>query len=601
MKNLYKISHFFAIVLLLLITINAQQPVENKTTTLVKKNAEQQKQAASKERRGSISGRIVSDNGQPMTNISVNVFQQGTRNSNGPTLSVDEDGRFQADDLPAGVYSVNAYVPGYVPTNLAQQYYRLGDNVTLTMVKGGVITGTVKDAAGEPIIGVPVIAIRVRDADGKPLRVGGSARTRQTDDRGIYRCYGLLAGTYIVAVGGRGTSMGLSSKYGEDMPTYYPSATRDTAAEIPLQTGQEMAGIDITYRGEKGHAVSGTVGGALPTVTNYSIGLSLINAATGAPEASTGINSFEGKRTFAFYGVPDGDYFIRATSNVYNEPKQGGTSIPKRISVRGDVTGLEVNLVPYASISGTVVLESLSEAEKKKCQPNRDAVPEETVLFLHPDAKGEAKEQQWFASSSFSAVQEKGEFIFYGLRDGRYRINPNLPSDNWYLKEILTQSAAGAKQPKPASLQLNDAATKGITLKSSENLEGLKIVLAEGAATLSGRVTAEKEGEALPAKLLIHVVPIEKERANEVLRYAQVAVKNDGSFTLAHLAPGKYWLLARPAEESNDAMPHQAAWNATERTALRKEAEAANITIELQTCQRLSDYVVHYKATETKK
>src|SRR5690242_12061696 len=222
MNNIRKTYSIFAIALLLFTPINAQQSADDKTTTVVKKNAEQQKQAASKERRGSINGRIVSDNGQPITNISVNVFQQGARNSNGRTLSVDEDGRFQADDLPAGVYSIGAYVPGYVPTNLTQPYYRLGDTATLTMVKGGVITGTVKDAAGEPVIGVPVNAIRVRDAEGKPIRVAGSGRTRQTDDRGIYRCYGLLAGTYIVAVGGRGTSMGLSSKYGDDVPTYYP-------------------------------------------------------------------------------------------------------------------------------------------------------------------------------------------------------------------------------------------------------------------------------------------------------------------------------------------------------------------------------------------
>ena len=600
MKNLYKISHFFAIVLLLLTTINAQQSADDKTTTIVKKNAEQQKQAASKERRGSISGRIVSDNGQPITNISVNLFQQVQRNNSPRTLSVDEDGRFQADDLPAGVYSVNAYMPGYVAANPALQFYRLGDTITLTMAKGGVITGTVKDAAGEPVIGVSVSALRVRDTEGKPVRGGGS-RPRQTDDRGIYRLYGLQAGTYIVMAGDRNIYLGQPSKYSEDVPTYFPSATRDTAGEIPLQTGLEITNIDIIYRGDKGHAVSGTVSGALPTVQNYNIALFLTNAVTGAAEASTNFNSFEGKRTFVFYGVPDGDYFLTASSNVYNEPKQGGTSIPKRISVRGDVTGLEVNLVPFASISGTVILESITETERKKCQPNRDAVLEETIVFLHPDLKGEANERQWFTSSSFSALQEKGEFTFNRLRDGRYRINTDLPSDNWYLKEILLQPAAGAKQPKPTSLQLNDAATKGITLKASENLEGLKIVLAEGAATLSGRVATENEGETLPAKLLIYAVPVEKEHANDVLRYAQAKLKNDGSFTLAHLAPGKYWLLAQIAEESNDTAPHQAAWDAVERAALRKEAEATSVTIELQTCQRLSDYVVRYKAAGTKK
>ena len=30
-----------------------------------------------------------------------------------------------------------------------------------------------------------------------------------------------------------------------DAPTYYPSATRDTAAEVSLRGGEESSGIDI--------------------------------------------------------------------------------------------------------------------------------------------------------------------------------------------------------------------------------------------------------------------------------------------------------------------------------------------------------------------
>ncbi len=596
MEKLCNASRIITALFLLLTTISAQQPVEDKPTTVVKKNAEQQKQAASKERHGSISGRVVSDNGQPMTNIGVNLFQQATRTaSNGRNLTVDDEGRFQADDLPVGAYSVNAYAPGFVETTTRERrFYRLGDNITLTMAKGGVITGTVKNAASEPLIGVTVYALRMRDAEGKPSRSGQSTRFRQTDDRGVYRLYGLTAGTYIVVAGGRSIFTGQPSKYSDDVPTYFPSSTRDTAAEIPLQTGQEATGIDIIYRGEKGRAVSGTVGGTLPTVTNYNVSLFLMNAATGVAEASTNINSFEGKRGFAFYGVPDGDYFLTASSNIFNEPKQGGAAVPKRISVRSDVSGLEVTLVPFASISGAVVLEPLAEAERKKCQPSRDATLEETMVSLRPDTKGEAPERQWFSSGSFSSLGEKGEFTFNRLNAGRYRITADLPSDNWYLKEVVLQPAGGAKQPKAASLQLSDAATKGITLKTSETLEGLKVVLAEGAATVSGRVTAEKEGESLPTKLLIHAVPVEKERANEVLRFAQAEVKSDGAFTLANLAPGKYWLLAQPAEESNDPLPRSVAWDAAERLALRKETEAANVAIELQSCQQVSDYALRY-------
>ena len=602
MKTPCKIICILTMMLLCISATNAQQPVENKTTTVVKKNADQQRQATSKERRGSISGRVISDNGQPLTNIGVNLFQQAATVINTRNLAVDEDGRFQADDLPAGAYSISTYVPGYVDATPPKErrYYRLGDIVTLNMAKGGVITGMVKNAAGEPVIGVMVSALRVRDTEGKPQRSGQSGRPRQTDDRGVYRLYGLPAGTYIVFAGGRDFFTGQPSKYTEDVPTYFPSSTRDTAAEIPLQTGQEATNIDINYRGEKGRAISGTVTGAMPTSANYSISLTLTNATSGTVDAATSINSFENKRSFAFYGVVDGEYFLTANSQVFNEPKQSSASTPRRISVRGDVSGLEVTLVPHASLSGAVILEPLAEADKKKCPPSRDATLEETVISLRPDTKGETNERQWFTNGSVSALNEKGEFTFTRLNAGRYRLATDLPSDNWYLKEIVLQPAGNAKQPKPASLQLRDAATKGITLKTSENLDGLKIVLAEGAANLSGRVIVDKEGDAPPAKLLVHIVPFEKERANEVLRYAQAEVKSDGTFTLANLAPGKYYLLARIAEESNEIAPRALAWDAVERAALRKEADTASVTIELQTCQRLSDYSLRFAGKSKK-
>ena len=81
-------------------------------------------------------------------------------------------------------------------------YYRPGDNATITLIKGGVITGTVKNLNGDPLIAISVRAIRVRDAEGKPIPFQISLRDRLTDDRGVYRLYALPPGTYVVAAGG---------------------------------------------------------------------------------------------------------------------------------------------------------------------------------------------------------------------------------------------------------------------------------------------------------------------------------------------------------------------------------------------------------------
>ena len=66
---------------------------------------------------------------------------------------------------------------------------------------------------------------------------------------------------------------------------------------------------------------------------------------------------------------------------------------------------------------------------------------------------------------------------------------------------------------------------------------------------------------------------------------------------MRHLAPGRYYLLARPASdaESSEAQPRPAAWNAENRAKLWREASAAKVEIELQACQRVMDYVLRYE------
>ena len=83
---------------------------------------------------------------------------------------------------------------------------------------------------------------------------------KTTDDRGIYRIYGLPAGNYLVWAGGPTYNPGVDP-YDTDVPTYAPSSTRDTATEITVRSGEETTNVDIRYRGEPGHIVSGTVNG----------------------------------------------------------------------------------------------------------------------------------------------------------------------------------------------------------------------------------------------------------------------------------------------------------------------------------------------------
>jgi hypothetical protein len=576
---------------LLTTALMAQQPAGNKT-----KASQTAAQAPSKERRGSIKGRVVNDNGRALANISVMVYSVNGTQPQRRVLGTDGDGRFEADDLSPAVYTIQLNAPSYVlPVNPSDgRYYRIGDDLTFTMIRGGVITGTVRNSAGEPVVGVMVSALRVRDAEGKPsTRTTVPPRDRMTDDRGIYRVYGLEPGAYLIVAGGRSNYYaGDLYKYNEDVRTYHPSSSRETAAEVMVQTGQEISGIDINYRGGKGQRISGTIAGGNLLLENATISVWLINAASGLPETSVGVQAREAKNGFTINGVTDGDYLIRAELMSSNSGKERYASPSRRVLVKGgDVSGIELALAPLASISGAVMLEQAAVASSRvQCENRRQATIEETILTLRKDTKGEGPEQKWLGTGSQPIVGEKNEFTFNRLVAGTYHLSMNLPSDAWYLKGLAPKGAPLNSRNQP----LNELAAKGLAVKAGEHISGLKILLAEGAASVSGFVKAASEGLALPPRLRVYLMPAEGEQAGEALRFFQAEVQFDGAFRFTNLPPGKYRLLARAGSEENlsEQLPRPIYWDAEGRALLVKAAAAEGAMLELPPCKKISNFVL---------
>jgi hypothetical protein len=538
---------------------------------------------ASAQTKGAITGRVVAEDGAGMAGVTVMLstavaIQGGQRRS----TTTDEEGNFRFTDLSPRPYSISVFgsreyvQPPAITGSGERRYYRPGENVQIALIRGGVITGRVTNAAGEPVIGIQALAIRVRDADGRPTRMVGGSLQRLTDDRGVYRIYGLQPGGYIVVANSNSNYSGGAAYYGET-PTYHPSSTRDAAAEVTVASGTEASGIDIRYRGEPGHAVSGKMTGVDLAESVAPSTVYLTQAATGAGFDLMYANPSQGG-AFAFYGVPDGEYDLTAERLEGDRSDRLGSE-PRRVTVRGaDVTGVELRLSPRAAIEGKVVLDPLPQ----RCDEKRQPAPEEVILQARRD---EAVKTPLPAHLSFprdTTANEKGEFLLKSLDPARYRLLVGLPGESWYLKSI-TASASSA-----------DIARSGIPLKAGERLSGVTVTIAEGAASLRGRVTPKKEGAQLPAKLAVHLVPAETASTNDVLRYAETVAERDGAFEFKNMAPGKYRLLARaaPDDEPSDRPSAHAAWDANERTRLRKEAEAMKVEIELKPCQRITDQIV---------
>ena len=224
-----------------------------------------QTSSAQEAKPGTISGRVVNESGQPLPKASVMLRRWGLMEPGSINTTTDREGKFEVSGLQPFNYQIFAYLQGYAPLHRdleVSPVYRAGDSVTLVLSKGGVITGTVTNQAGEPVVGVNVRALMVHAANRFPYPYNLIDPADLTDDRGIYRIYGLPEGTYVVWAGGGGESFASNvDPFANDVPTYAPASTRDTAKEINVRAGVEANGVDIRFRGGPGHAVSGSARG----------------------------------------------------------------------------------------------------------------------------------------------------------------------------------------------------------------------------------------------------------------------------------------------------------------------------------------------------
>lgn len=555
---------------------------------------------AQPQNKGAITGRVVTEDGAGLPGISVTLTNGGTSQTNSRrTTSTDDEGNFRFADLPPRAYSLRAEnsrafvrVPQTAAERAQPRYYRIGESVSLTMMRGGVITGRVTNAVGAPLIALPLKGIMVRDADGNPVTSYSDYTAAVTDDRGIYRFYGLTPGTYIVLANSGNPYWGSqASLYDNEAPTYYPSSTRDTAAEIQVTSGGEATGIDIRYRGERGHAISGKLVGNKATAN-----IVLLQVGTGAQIATNyGYYRNGTEITFDFFGIPDGEYEVSARADSSAEEQTA--SQPRRVTVRSaDVTGLELRMLPLGSIAGRIVIEAAQTPCDKPVKTNF----EEIVLSARPEEKLKSESEPISRPvASEAAANDKGEFVLAKLNASRYRLAINSLNENLYVKSFAAPTALTSKPPaaaKPATAASTSSNTNGVLLKQGEKLTGFTVTIAEGAASLGGILTPEKSGGRMPSRVRIHLVPAETISADDVLRYAETLARNDGAFLFTNIAPGRYWLLPRAVseDESVDRPAALAAWDTIERAKLRKQAEALRVEFELKACQRLTDQTLKY-------
>src|SRR5262249_30650502 len=142
----------------------------------------------------------------------------------------------------------------------------------------------VTDAQGQPVI---MELVHVTYADGDPSDDWSIAdKIHLTDDRGVYRIYGLPAHRYFVFAGvDRKTMLPDLFARNHNPITFYPGVAEEARARaVEVTSASETSGIDIKMGvPDKGYSVRGRIVGALAadSKAGLTVTLSLIDLVSG--------------------------------------------------------------------------------------------------------------------------------------------------------------------------------------------------------------------------------------------------------------------------------------------------------------------------------
>lgn len=512
---------------------------------------------------GLIAGTVIaSGNGQPADGVTVSLSGMELRVSR--SALTDDSGMFSFTALPAGTYTLRASKTGHVSATYGQKAPgRPGTpivlaqgqqlkNISLELPKGGVVSGAIYDEKNRPSVSTTVRVMRWTMQSGeRALVAAGSANT---DDRGIYRVFGLAPGEYIVTATARNSTATLvnaeiTSTGQVIMPevttqmreataagpalgyaaVYFPGTTQPGLARaVTVGLSEEQLGMDFQLQRVPLSKVTGLVlAPAGVAVTNVQVRLVDRSVSVpGIPQLAARANR-EG--TFTFPAVPPGQYQLTATLSL-TAPRSTEaamqTGVPetgRRLWAQADVQ-VDAGYAPNATLSlqdGMTVSGALTFDGATPLPPQLNRVR----LTLAPHG-------QVMAASGVSAItavaDANGRFTFTGVTPGQYRLRAS-GAPGWTLKTVIADG--------------RDTLDYWVEVKPGENVTNVSAGFGDTLTDLKGRLqssfgqpTADYTVIIFPADTR-YWVPLAR-------RMRSTRPSTDGAFTFIGLPAGEYRLAA---------------------------------------------------------
>jgi hypothetical protein len=559
-----------ALAALLIILPTLQQPRDNRRLTGIGTS--------------SIVG-VISDDGErhPMRRARVTISSVELEFSR--TLVTRDDGAFAFETLPAGRYSVRASKDGYVTTAFgASRPGRPGktillgagarSRVDLRLFRGSVITGTVLNPGSEAAVGVTVTALTSTYQPGTGERrlvtaVNGSATT---DDRGVYRIFGLAAGSYVVAAlprvpfagmpgdiqmvsaaeirsalaevrqGLTAASPGIQAPAPPPpasqavrrsvafSPIFYPGTPQQTRAmTIDLGPAEEQREVNLDLQYVPTATIEGIV--TVPPDMRAQVLITEIDRSVAGPTTRiSAVPDADGR--FMLRSIPPGTYTIsaRAFSSVARAgASPAGTLLygETNVIVNGeDVNGVAVPLAPAATITGTLAFESTS-----------GDVPQLGVLRFPLQAVTVGSSNTTMLPTG---VIEGSRFSLAGVIPGVYRFlsaprGMRAPIGRWWLRSLVL----GGREMLDRELELQDSSDDGV------------ITFSDRASEIAGAVRAV-DGTPVADGFVVIFSPQKSAWFHGSRRVAGIRISDEGRYAVRNLPPGEYFVAVTTDLEMNE-------------------------------------------------
>ena len=543
-----------------------------------------------------LAGQVVEyPSGKPIAGATVLLIGRGDPRGVRAPVITDGQGRFYFANLLPGTYQTQVGKTGYSypsmtflvrPVQLA-----VGERVTdvkVTLVKFGAISGTLRDDAGDPVVGMQVVAMRRGVVNGRVTMVPGG--TAKSDDRGVYRVGSLLLGDYIVCACASDPMpldgvllttlasqplqlMGATAralKVGSDAvsfddslktfaPTMFPmSNTVARAVRVAVKSGDETANIDVVLNATKSVRVSGRISGGPGGMTANGIRLVAVGESDeGAALTQMTPMLVQPDGRFDFINVPSGSYMLMVNqvtgAGPFSAPTYSGIATAflggrSAAATPPTAPGQPVRVgelsIFWASIPVTVGPRDVGDLQvtlrpgnvlSGKLQLDNGAPVPPTVV------RGSVAIRPLMTPGGFAVPT----FGAQAAADGSVRLNFGLPGRHAFDLQI---AGLTVRRVELAGVDVTD-----LPLDLQTDASDLLVTVSTAPlASIEGTVT--RAGALQDVTALIFTADrrlwAEPRAANRRFQAAAVSLK--GAFTLSNLPGGDYFLAVLPDTETAD-------------------------------------------------